>query len=497
MTTPQTEQQPHLFCVEHFSRNSDNAATFDSLQHADTLISRADQTFTECANPTCDKLVQAGSDYPYYPACCDKCYGVVHIFQNSSTMPQALRQLSQLHMNNSVVDSSWKTYRTGIRAWLRFCLCVLRDHPNFAFVKALDGSTYVKSTASPPLFRHNTEEQLMDFFTWLSLEGTVAPTSAEGYISAVKAAHLIWNGSPFEASACDFYRLSRTIRGLKKSVKSGPSELRDGLSRDDFHRWFQSSGTIPSDTSLGPFLYPSEQFKDHLANQAYSNEALMVCLWHFILRPDELIPTDNHTHFATMSMITFFSKSGFAIPLFSDYEDVGHVALDLSRHGRKNDQAGNNPALLSGADHNTEGKPFCAAWQLHRLVRHIRPVGDLDLFPLFPVSAQPCVPVETQLGMVPLELPRSITYKQLGTQVKRMMSVVFSCQVTDERLRTYTAYSPRIGGAIALHEAGADGLTIRAMGQWRSDVYRLYLRNSRMRALEWSVRVSRGYKAKI
>jgi len=96
-----------------------------------------------------------------------------------------------------------------------------------------------------------------------------------------------------------------------------------------------------------------------------------------------------------------------------------------------------------------------------------------------------------------LELPRSITYKQLGTQVKRMMSVVLSCQVTDERLRTYTAYSPRIGGAIALHEAGADGLTIRAMGQWRSDVYRLYLRNSRMRALEWSVRVSRGYKAKI
>jgi hypothetical protein len=45
------------------------------------------------------------------------------------------------------------------------------------------------------------------------------------------------------------------------------------------------------------------------------------------------------------------------------------------------------------------------------------------------------------------------------------MSWVFRCKETDAKLTPYTAYSLRIGGAVALHDAGADGLVIAAMGQ--------------------------------
>jgi hypothetical protein len=55
----------------------------------------------------------------------------------------------------------------------------------------------------------------------------------------------------------------------------------------------------------------------------------------------------------------------------------------------------------------------------------------------------------------------------------------------------------RIGGAVALHDAGADGLVIAAMGQWRSDVYQIYIRTARHKAMTWTVRMSRGLQAKL
>ena len=98
---------------------------------------------------------------------------------------------------------------------------------------------------------------------------------------------------------------------------------------------------------------------------------------------------------------------------------------------------------------------------------------------------------------VPKSYNRSYRYDELNTGVKRMMRDVLSCRLDDPRIKKYTAYSPRIGGSIALCEAGADGITIQAIGQWSSNAYQLYLRTARHRALEWSVRVSRGFKARL
>jgi hypothetical protein len=222
-----------------------------------------------------------------------------------------------------------------------------------------------------------------------------------------------------------------------------------------------------------------------------------VCLWHLILRPDELIVTSHHDHFATVDMITFFSPKGVPLPLMANYDHIGHVSLDLSRHGRKNDQAGNNAPLVSAADHDLKTRHFCAAWQLPRLVHHMGPYGDLSQFPLFPVDAARKERSTTFDFEVPKSYNRSYRYDELNAGVKRMMRDVLSCRLDDPRIKKYTAYSPRIGGSIALCEAGADGITIQAIGQWSSNAYQLYLRTARHRALEWSVRVSRGFKARL
>ena len=499
-TRPLTEQErstehlPHTFCTVHDAPSADNAALRTHFSTVDSLISQTDQTYTTCASTSCKNALQGSN--PFYPACSERCKRVVSIFQHTGSLKVALRSMSNMYMNNSVSDSSWKTYKTGTRAWLRFCFSVLRDHPNFAFQKSLCGSEFLKIGGNPPRFREDAEEQLMDFYSWLSLEGSCKPASAEGYVSAVKASHLIWNGFPFEASVMKFYRLGRMIRGLKRSIKSDPVELKEGLTHEDLHRWFQLNDSMPRG-ALGELLYGSEKQKLRVRDHTYPLEALIVCLWHLILRPDELIVTGNHESCATVDMITFFSPKGAVLPLLADYAHIGHVSLDLSRHGRKNDQAGSNLPLISAADHDSTGRHFCAAWQLHRLVHHMDPCGDLSQFPLFPVDAARCERTSHFGAIVPVSYNRSFRYDELNTSVKRMMRDVLSCDLKDPRIKKYTAYSPRIGGSIALCEAGADGITIQAIGQWSSNAYQLYLRTARHRALEWSIRVSRGFKARV
>ena len=47
----------------------------------------------------------------------------------------------------------------------------------------------------------------------------------------------------------------------------------------------------------------------------------------------------------------------------------------------------------------------------------------------------------------------------------------------------FSSHSLRIGGATAALAAGMSPLTIRVMGRWDSDVYRVYCRLSRQSAL--------------
>ena len=49
-------------------------------------------------------------------------------------------------------------------------------------------------------------------------------------------------------------------------------------------------------------------------------------------------------------------------------------------------------------------------------------------------------------------------------------------------------HSYRIGGATALFAAGATPLTIRMMGRWSSDCYRLYVRACYQQTLAWTAK---------
>jgi hypothetical protein len=61
----------------------------------------------------------------------------------------------------------------------------------------------------------------------------------------------------------------------------------------------------------------------------------------------------------------------------------------------------------------------------------------------------------------------------------------------------FAGYSLRVGDAVALHNAGADGMATAALGQWKSGVYQLYIRTARHKAMSWTVRMGRGHAAKL
>ncbi len=53
-----------------------------------------------------------------------------------------------------------------------------------------------------------------------------------------------------------------------------------------------------------------------------------------------------------------------------------------------------------------------------------------------------------------------------------------------------TAHSLRIGGAMALHTAGAPDTVLQGIGRWRSGAFREYLRHSRPTLLAWAAQMS-------
>ena len=57
-----------------------------------------------------------------------------------------------------------------------------------------------------------------------------------------------------------------------------------------------------------------------------------------------------------------------------------------------------------------------------------------------------------------------------------------------ENPNQFGLHSYRIGGATALFAAGATPLTIRMMGRWSLDCYRLYVRACYEQTLEWTAK---------
>ena len=381
--------------------------------------------------------------------------------RNKGDLNHQLDALGEHHARASIQDSSWATYATGIRMWVRFRIGVQRRHPS-----QLDGL----HTDGSPKLEADAEQQLIRFVEWLGFAKTLAPAQRGGYVSAVKAAHLLWFGYPY-ASVVEhkFFRLSCVLQGLIKTHKSERNVLREGMLRQHFTKIF--------------LILDQARVHEFQVLETRPMEALLVTMWQGIFRPDECVPTKNNDRYPHMGQVVF--RNGFGAPVHysTPYADVNYCEYDPD--GRKNDTGRTNPPVILAADHDASTRRYSACFQLHSLFNLVAP-GDHELraTPLFPVRAEG-----------PVFVPYN--YDALGKLVKRVMSWALCVKPNDIALKPYTAYSLRIGGAVALHDAGADGLVIAAMGQWRSDVYQIYIRTARHKAMAWTIRMSRGLQAKL
>ena len=196
----------------------------------------AQATYYQCAAPGCTNGLR--SDSQFYPACSQPCATMHGRTKSATSLRSALSIMGDVHMQQSIVDASWTTYKTGGRHWVRFRLGVQRRHPN----QVVQGR-FCRRTRLPVL-EDDAEQQLIDFAEWLGLSGTAAPDTIEGYISAVKALHMIWCGHPYAAMSPLFFRLPKVIQGMKKSRAAVKTPPMLGVTRDHLITWFQQSGTV-------------------------------------------------------------------------------------------------------------------------------------------------------------------------------------------------------------------------------------------------------------
>jgi hypothetical protein len=190
--------------------------------------------------------------------------------KGSNPLRAGLKALGNFHMTKSIQASSWNTYATGIRHWIRFRLGVQRRHP-----------CQVITDSNPMALEFDAEDSLIEFVEWVSLAGTVAPTTAGDYVSAVKAAHLLWKGYPHESIAkTRFFRLARVLSGLRKTTSIRKKELREGL----LHSHFDLIFSLHNRLSFAQCLFAREIFAD---------ESVLITLWQATLRPAETLSTDR------------------------------------------------------------------------------------------------------------------------------------------------------------------------------------------------------------
>ena len=111
------------------------------------------------------------------------------------------------------------------------------------------------------------------------------------------------------------------------------------------------------------------------------------------------------------------------------------------------------------------GKFIDAVWELNNLLR------------VDPIPA-------AQRGTTPLfRDPKTNDPLRTGA-LRRLTRLLMSC--IGEKPEQFGLHSFRIGGATALFAAGATPLTIRMMGRWSSDCYRLYVRACYEQTLSWT-----------
>jgi hypothetical protein len=197
-----------------------------------------------------------------------------------------------------------------------------------------------------PILEDDAEQQLINFVEWLGLAGTVAPDSIEGYVSAVKAIHMVWCGHPYAAMSPLFFRLPKAIQGLRKSRAIQKIPPMKGISRRHLETRFQKSGT---DRGTSEPSAPATETKANrnIRGKLSSAEGLMTLMWQAVLRPDEALGTENKPNEPQCSYLIFFNRNSMAVSYATPYALISYV--EYHPHGRKNDQVGENPPMAGPA----------------------------------------------------------------------------------------------------------------------------------------------------
>jgi hypothetical protein len=179
-----------LYCEHHSDADlcGSDSISANLLHSFDDAVELGERTLVTCVAPSCSTQVVKGSQF--FPACRKECLKMHELIQrNAGDFNAQLDALGENHARASTQDSSWDTYKSGIRMWMRFRLSVQRRHPS-----QIDGT----HPGGTPKLEHGAEQQLIRFVEWLGHAGALAPPQRAGYVSAVKAAHLLWFSFPYE-----------------------------------------------------------------------------------------------------------------------------------------------------------------------------------------------------------------------------------------------------------------------------------------------------------
>jgi hypothetical protein len=266
------------------------------------------------------------------------------------------------------------------------------------------------------------------------LARTVAADSIRSYVAGVRSLHVVRTGRvPWEFGA-PALRLARVLRGIAKR-QAKPKQKR-----------------APVTVSLLEFW---RTFFDLSKPRHAMLWAALLLGFYALLRKSEFAVPDrvefNPDRHLTRQDVQFIrSSSGSHV-----------VGVDVHIKFSKTAQFGDTGTVPVAAN----GGITCPVAAL------------LRMFALAP--APPSAPLFREIDGSPL---RSSTVVQL---LRRLVLATPSLA----RVRL-TPHSLRIGGTLALQEAGASEAILQVVGRWRSTAWRAYLRFSRASALSWSRRMA-------
>lgn len=327
----------------------------------------------------------------------------------------------------SSADGAGGATTPGVRHWLRYCIWGRHVSP----LRSADET-------SPRAERLEDEDLLMDFALWLVYckpsGKSIAPKTARKYVSQVQGWHERQPGVGFKiGGGMKLARLAAMIKALRKERGDAAPPRRWGVRTQDLARALE------------------EQLSQGTAAEQNWRAALTVAFCgllrggEFALQDGEAFAVARHL---TRADVRFYTEG-----------DCQYAAITIRQLKSKSTMGKTVEVVVRSG-----GSLFDPVKELRRLY-------ELD----------PCS--EERMRTTPLfrdAQGAAFTVAKVRQMVKALMKAIGLDPVH------FGAHSMRIGGATAALAAGIDPAVIRCMGRWASDVYEIYMRQTREVATQMS-----------